>query len=362
MRLGINLGYWGTRGTDDLVTMLALAQAADTAGYDIAWLSEVYGSDAPTLVAHLSAHTSRLHWGTAVMQIPARTPAMTAMTAATLDRITGGRFCVGLGVSGPQVSEGWHGVRFDDPLGRTREYVDIVRRALARKSVDYDGDHFQLPLAGGQGKALRLLLRPEQKTVPIYLASIGPRNLELTGEIADGWLGIFVSPEHLHEQLEHLRAGRHANSHDVNSHDTDGPGDLDGFDVAASANLSIADDLDIAADRLRDNAALYVGGMGSRRSNFYNALAGRMGYADAAAAIQRLYLDGRPRDAAAAVPLGFIGQTALVGPRERIAPRLHAYADAGVTTLNITPYGDSLDDRIASVHALAELMQQEGLR
>ncbi|RNI24860.1 LLM class F420-dependent oxidoreductase [Flexivirga caeni] len=354
MDLGINLGYWGTTGTDDLEAMKELTRAADQAGYRVAWLAEAYGSDVPSLAAYLSAFTTNLEWGSAVFQIPARTPAMTAMTAATLDKITGGRFRLGLGVSGPQVSEGWHGVRFDDPLGRTREYVDVIRLAFGRKNVEYHGTHFELPLPDGPGKALRLLLLPERTQVPIYLAAIGPKNMELTGEIADGWLGIFVSPEHLPAQLEQLRAGRRAAGHP--------DGSLAGFDIAASAGLSIADDLDTAADRLRDNAALYVGGMGSRKQNFYNALARRMGFADAAQEVQDLYLDRKHRDAAAAVPRDFIDQTALIGPREHLAERLHAYADAGVTTLNVSPAGDNLAERIAALHTLADVMDDEGLR
>ena len=354
MDLGINLGYWGTAGTDDLAAMKELCKAADQTGYRIAWLAEAYGSDVPSLAAYLSAFTNNLEWGSAVFQIPARTPAMAAMTAATLDKITGGRFRLGLGVSGPQVSEGWHGVRFDDPLGRTREYVDIIRLAFGRKNVEYHGKHFELPLPDGPGKALRLLLLPERPQVPIYLAAIGPRNMELTGEIADGWLGIFVSPEHLPEQLQQLRAGRAKAGH--------ADGSLDGFDIAASAGLSIADDLDTGADRLRDNAALYIGGMGSRKKNFYNALARRMGFEDAAQQVQDLYLDRKHRDAAAAVPRDFIDRTALIGPREHIAQRLHAYAEAGVTTLNVSPAGDNLPERIASLHTLADIMDTEGLR
>ncbi|NHN54831.1 LLM class F420-dependent oxidoreductase [Calidifontibacter sp. DB0510] len=350
MRLGLNLGYWGTTGTDDLETMKRLVVTADELGYDVAWVAEAYGSDIPSLIGYLSASTPRLGWGSAIMQIPARSPAMTAMTAATLDRITEGRFHLGLGVSGPQVSEGWHGVRFADPLGRTREYVAIVRQALGRSNVEFHGEHFELPLPDSSGKALRLLLLPERSDLPIYLASIGPRNVRLTGEIADGWLGIFVSPEHLPEQLSQLREGR----------ETAGL-TLAGFDVCASAGLSVDDDLDVAADRLRGNAALYIGGMGSRQKNFYNALARRMGFADEADRVQDLYLARQHRDAAAAVPREFIEQTALVGDAERIAGRLRAYADAGVTTLNVSPTGDTVRERLDALRLVAELARGEGL-
>ncbi len=351
MRLGLNLGYWGTTGTDDLEAMVTLSREADRQGYAVAWLAEAYGSDIPSLAGYLCAHTSGLGWGSAIMQIPARTPAMTAMTAATLDRITGGRFHLGLGVSGPQVSEGWHGVRFDDPLGRTREYVQIVRSAFARENVEHHGKHFELPLPDGPGKSLRLLLLPERPQVPIYLASIGPRNLRLTGEIADGWLGIFVSPEYVGEQLAAIGEGRAKGGHDG----------LTGFDVAASVAVSVADDLDVAADRLRDNAALYIGGMGSRDKNFYNKLAGRMGFEREAGEVQDLYLQRKHRDATTRVPREFVDQTALIGPADRIAERLHRYAEAGVTTVNVAPVGDSLEDRLGTIRLMRELLDREGL-
>ena len=351
MRLGLNLGYWGTTGTDDLESMVTLSREADRQGYAVAWLAEAYGSDIPSLAGYLAAHTPGMGWGSAIMQIPARTPAMTAMTAATLDRITGGKFHLGLGVSGPQVSEGWHGVRFDDPLGRTREYVEIIRAAFARKNVEHEGKHFQLPLPDGPGKALRLLLLPERPDVPIYLASIGPKNLQLTGEIADGWLGIFVSPEYVGEQLAAIQVGRAKAGHEG----------LDGFDVAASVTVSVADDLDVAADRLRANAALYIGGMGSRDKNFYNKLAVRMGFEQEAGTVQDLYLQRQHRDAAVAVPRDFIDQTSLIGSRERIAQRLHRYAEAGVTTINVSPVGDSLEDRLATLVLMREVLDSGGL-
>lgn len=351
MRLALNVGYWGTTGTDDLDGMLALARAADDNRYDVVWLAEAYGSDIPSLVGYLAAHTQHVGYGSAIMQIPGRSPAMTAMTAATLDRITGGRFHLGLGVSGPQVSEGWHGVRFADPLGRTREYVEIVRQALGRKNVEFHGKHFDLPLPDGPGKPLRLLLLPERAHVPIYLASLGPKNLELTGEIADGWIGIFVSPEYLPDQLRHLSAGRAKAGRT-----------LDSFDVVASVNVSLSDDIDTAANRLRGHAALYMGGMGSRDKNFYHALATRMGYEQEADRVQDLFLSRQHRDAAGAVPREFIERTALVGDEQTIRARLRAYAEAGVTTLAISPWGDSIEQRGALLGLVARLMDEEGLR
>jgi F420-dependent oxidoreductase-like protein len=351
MRLGLNLGYWGA-GND--AENLALAVEADRLGYAVCWAAEAYGSDAATVLAWVAAQTASIDVGSAVFQIPARTPAMTAMTAATLDTLSGGRFRLGLGVSGPQVSEGWHGVRFERPLQRTREYVDVVRMALRRETVAYQGEYFRLPLQDGPGKALKLTVHPVRAEIPIYLAAVGPKNLALTGEIADGWLAIFFSPEHADLSLDPLRAARSASGR--------GPAEdpLAGFDVVASVPVSVADDVATAADPLRAYAALYIGGMGSRRQNFYNALARRMGFEEAAQRIQDLYLDRRPREAAAAVPVEFIDATGLVGPLDRIRDRLAAFADAGVTTLSISPTAPDLDARVRLLRSLAEALEAAG--
>ncbi|WP_336921194.1 LLM class F420-dependent oxidoreductase [Aquipuribacter sp. SD81] len=353
MRLGVNLGYWGAGNDAD---NLALAREADRLGCSVVWVAEAYGSDAPTVMAWVAAQTEHIDVGSAVMQVPARTPAMTAMTAATLDTLSGGRFRLGLGVSGPQVSEGWHGVRFDDPLGRTREYVDVVRLALSRAPVAYEGRHVTLPLPDGPGKALRLTVTPVREHVPLYLASLGPRNLRLTGEVADGWLGLFVSPEHVGDSLARIEEGRRAAGHDG----------LAGFDVCATAPLVVTPDgggagaVAAAADPVRDYVALYVGGMGSRRQNFYNALARRMGYEEAAEEVQRLYLERRPRDAAAAVPTDLVDATSLLGPPARVAERMAALADAGVTTLNVVPFARDLEGRLAMLRAAVEALEASG--
>ncbi len=352
MRLGLNLGYWGA-GND--AENLALAREADRLGYAVCWAAEAYGSDAPTVLAWVAAQTERIDVGSAVMQIPARTPATTAMTAATLDALSGGRFRLGLGVSGPQVSEGWHGVRFDKPLGRTREYVDIVRLALSRQTVRYTGRHWTLPLPDGPGKAIKLTVHPVRPQVPVYLAAVGPKNLRLTGEIAEGWLGIFFAPEHAHLSLDPLREGRR----DAGKGTTEDP--LAGFDVVPTVPVVIGPEVSAAADLLRGYAALYVGGMGSREQNFYNALACRLGFEQAAATVQDLYLAGHHRDAAAAVPQSFIDRTSLIGPIERVRDRLHAYAEAGVTTLTISPAAPRLDQRIAILIGMAEALEASGL-
>jgi F420-dependent oxidoreductase-like protein len=347
MRLGLNLGYWGTGADGDT---MALTKEADRLGFSVVWAAEAYGSDAPTVLSWVAAQTDHIDVGSAVMQIPARTPACTAMTAATLDALSGGRFRLGLGVSGPQVSEGWHGVRFHQPLRRTREYVDIVRLALDRQNVTYQGDHWTLPLPGGPGKALRLTVQPVRERIPIYLAAIGPMNLELAGEIADGWLAIFFAPERAAESLDHVRRGRLAASRS-----------MDDFDVVPSVPLVVGPDLEACAEPVRGYSALYLGGMGSRNQNFYNQLAVRMGFADAAARVQDLFLDHKPRDAAAAVPFEFVDMTALIGPVERIRDRLHAYADAGTTTLSVTVPSGRLDQKVASLRYLVDAVEAAGL-
>lgn len=347
MRLGLNLGYWGA-GND--AENLALAREADALGYSVVWAAEAYGSDAATVLTWIAAQTERIDVGSAIFQIPGRTPANTAMTAATLDTLSGGRFRLGLGVSGPQVSEGWHGVRFDRPLARTREYVAIVRKALARERLTFDGEFFTLPLPDGPGKALTLTVHPVRERIPIYLAAVGPKNLELTGEIADGWLAIFYAPEHAGELLAHISAGR-----------AKAGLTMEGFDVVPTVPVVIGDDVEACAAPVRAYSALYIGGMGSREKNFYNALAVRMGYDEAAAEVQDRYLARDYAGAAAAVPFEFIDRTALIGPRERIRERLAAYAEAGVTTLTLAIYAGDIEERLATVRAMPEILAEAGL-
>jgi F420-dependent oxidoreductase-like protein len=350
VKLGLNLGYWGMGNDAD---NLALAREADVLGYSCAWAAEAYGSDAPTVLAWVGAQTEQIGLGSSILQIPARSPAMAAMTAATLDALSGGRFRLGLGVSGPQVSEGWHGVRFSQPLARTREYVDIVNLALSRQRVRYEGQHYTLPLPDGPGKALQLTVHPVREHIPIYLASVGPKNLELTGEIADGWLSIFFSTDYAADQLALISAGR-----------AKAGKDLDGFDVVASAPLLIGkdggSDLQSLAEPVRGYAALYIGGMGSKDVNFYNQLAVRMGYQDEAAEIQKRYLARDYAGAAAAVPFEFIDSTSLLGPPGRIAERMAEFAAAGVTTLNVMPYASTLEERLTSLRTAAEALRESG--
>ena len=351
MELGVNLGYFGMGMDADNV---AVAQEADRLGYAVAWVAEAYGSDAPTVLAWVGAQTERIGLGAAVMQIPARTPAMTAMTAATLDTLSGGRFRLGLGVSGPQVSEGWHGVRFAEPLARTREYVDIVRMALRREPVSYQGRHFTLPLPEGPGKSLELTVRPPRPSSRSTSRRWARRTSSWPGRSPTaGWRSSSArstrptwSPPW--RPVPGARAGA-----------AEAP--LAGFDIAPSVPVCVADDVEAAAAAVRGYAALYVGGMGSRKQNFYNQLACRMGFEDAAARIQDLYLEGRPRDAAAAVPFELIDSTSLIGPRERIRDRLQRYADAGVGTLSVAPFAATLPERLHVVRTMAELMGETGL-
>jgi F420-dependent oxidoreductase-like protein len=351
MKLGLGLGYvLGSGPANTTAEVVSMVQEAEKLGYTVAWSAEAYGSDAATVLAYLAAQTERIDLGAAVLQIPARTPAMTAMTAATLDLLSEGRFRLGLGVSGPQVSEGWHGVRFDKPLARTREYTEVVRTALARQTVTHEGDFFTLPLPDGPGKPLKLAVHPMRESVPVYLAAVGPKNLELAGEIADGWLAIFFSPEYAQESMARIAAGRERGGRAGTP-----------FDVAATVPVSIGPDVAACADPLRPYAALYVGGMGSRTQNFYNQLAGRMGFENEAKQVQELYLERRHREAMAAVPIDFIDQTSLLGPPERIVERLHAFAEAGVTTLTVSTFAPEHSLRMQTLRHVAEALEASGL-
>ena len=347
MRLGVNLGYWGAGNDAD---NLALAREADKLGYAVAWAAEAYGSDAATVLSWIAAQTEQIDIGSAVFQIPGRTPANCAMTAATLDTLSGGRFRLGLGVSGPQVSEGWHGVKFDRPLARTREYTEIVRKALRREKLTYDGEFFTLPLPDGPGKALTLTVHPVRDYIPMYLAAIGPKNLELTGELFDGWLAIFFNPEFAPELLSHIEAGRQKAGKT-----------LEGFDVVPTVPVVFGDDVEACAMPVRAYSALYIGGMGSRDKNFYNQLATRMGYEEAAIDIQNKYLAKDQMGAMTAMPLDFIDKTSLIGPADRVRDRLHAYADAGVTTLTVATYAGSLEERLQTLRTMAEVVEAAGL-
>jgi F420-dependent oxidoreductase-like protein len=343
MRLGLMLGYWGLGLTAQ--DQSELVREAETSGFDSVWTAEAYGSDAATPLAWFAAQTERVRLGAAILQIPGRSPAMTAMTAVTLDHLSGGRFSLGLGTSGPQVAEGWHGQRFGHQLARTREYVEIVRKALARERLTYEGEQFTLPLPNGPGKALKLMIAPVQERIPIYIAAIGPKNTELVGEIADGWLPVFFSPEHVDGSRGLLEAGA-----------TRSGRSLEGFDIAPTVQVSIDDDVERARDMMRPFIALYVGGMGSRDKNFYNQLVRRYGFEDAAGEIQDLYLAGKKQEAAAAIPPELIDLVTMCGPRERVAERLEVYREAGVGTLIASVMAPESEARRRMVRELAEML------
>ena len=332
VRLGFYMGYAppGTNPTE----LVALAQEAERLGYDSAWAAEAWGTDAVTVLAWLAATTSTIKIGSAILQMPARTPANTAMTAATLDLMSEGRFLLGLGTSGPQVVEGWHGEPWGKPLAKTREYIEIVRTALRREKIEFEGEHYRVPYNGpdatGLGKPLKLMMRPLRAEIPIYLASLRRRSVELATEIADGWLPIFFSPERARQTFPV-------------------PFARDGLDIAPAVPAVLSDDVETAREVLKPYYALYVGGMGARGKNFYNELAGEYGFEEAAQQIQDLFLDGKQRDAAAAVPDELVDELALVGPRERIAERLDAWKESGATAMLVSTRDP------ATLRAVAEL-------
>jgi F420-dependent oxidoreductase-like protein len=342
VRLGVHIGYWGLGlGPQE---QLKLVQEAEALGYDSVWTAEAYGSDAATVLAWIAQATDRIKLGAAILQMPARSPAMTAMTAATIDQLSNGRMLLGIGSSGPQVAEGWHGQRFGRQLQRTREYIAVVRMALARERVEFKGETLELPLPDGPGKALKLTIAPVQEEMPIYLAAIGPKNTALAAEIADGWIPTLLSPEHVGEFLPLLEQGFAAAGDGAKP-----------FDIAPTVNVFVSDDLDSARDAMRPYVALYVGGMGSRKQNFYNALVSRYGWADVAREVQDLYLEGKKEEAAAALPGELIDSVSLCGPRDVVRERLGIYRDAGVGTLIVSPMAWTFPDRLEQLRLVAEL-------
>jgi F420-dependent oxidoreductase-like protein len=324
----------------------------ERAGLDIVWVPEAYSYDAVSLLGFLAARTSRVEIAAGVLQIYTRTPSLVAMTAAGLDFVSGGRFTLGLGVSNPQVIEGFHGVRYDAPLGRTREIVEICRKVWRRERVEHAGRHYRIPLptdeGTGLGKPLKLINHPVRERIPIALAALGPRNVALAAELAEGWLPILYVPERAERlwgaALAQGRAER-------------GPA-LGPLDVVASASLLLTDDADAARkalDGIRPFVALYAGGMGARGRNFYNDVVRGYGWEQEARTIQDLYLAGRKDEAAAAVPEAMLRAMSLIGPRSHVAERLAAFAESGVTTLNVTPLAGSPAQRVALVGAVKEL-------
>ena len=342
MRLGLMLGY----AAGQMQLPIELVQEADRLGVHSVWTAEAYGSDAVSPLAWLGALTTRIHLGTAIMQMPGRTPANAAMTAMTLNQLSGCRFLMGLGLSGPQVVEGWHGVSYAQPLLRTREYVAIVRAIFQREApLTFQGRHYQIPYHGddatGLGKPLKSTLKADPN-IPIYLAAIGPKNVELAAEVADGWLPIFFAPEPYDAAYKtHIDAGLAKAGKTIEQ-----------FDIAPTVSVVINDNLDVCYNMLRPMLALYVGGMGARGKNFYYDLAVRYGFEAAAAEIQDLYLSGDKGAAMARVPAELIDAVALVGPRARVRERLALWHNSPVTTLNMTVFD------VETLRAMVELMAE----
>jgi len=341
MRLALSLNYSGAAVSLDMAKILE----AERLGYASVWTAEAYGSDAVVPAAWIAARTERMDVGTAIMQIPARTPAMTAMTAMTLDALSGGRFRLGLGVSGPQVVEGWHGQPFGKPLAKTREYVEIVRAILRReKPVEFRGEYYQIPYAGanatGLGKPLRSILHG-RADLPIYLAAVGPKNVALAAEIAEGWIPVFYSARRRAMFREWLDDGFRAGGRSGTAAERS-------FDIMPMVSVVVGDDVAACRAAVKPRLALYVGGMGARGRNFYNDIACRYGYDDAAKRIQDLFLAGRRDEAAAAVPDALVDEVALCGPRGRLREQLAEWTTSGVTTLMVA--GDT-----AAMRTMAEL-------
>lgn len=341
MRLGLMIGFSG-RKVDLPTEMIA---EAERLGFYAVWTSEAWGSDAITPLAWIGAQTQNVRLGTAIMQMQARTPAMTAMTAITLDQLSGGRFILGLGLSGPQVIEGWHGQPYHQPLARTREYISILRQIFARQGrLHYDGDHYQIPYQGehttGLGKPLKIMLRG-RANLPIYLAAMGPKNVALAAEIADGWLPIFFSPDRYDAVFKpHIEAGLQAANKTIAD-----------FDIAPTVHVAVGDDLETAWNRFKPMLALYIGAMGAKGKNFYYDLVCRYGYEEQAAIIQELYLGGRQLDAMSAVPDELVDEVALCGPPDRIAERLERWKTTPANTLNLIVHD------IDSLRTMADLVQ-----
>ncbi|MFF5260448.1 LLM class F420-dependent oxidoreductase [Actinomadura viridis] len=317
LKLGIHVGYWQRDPEDQTETV----QAAERLGYDSVFTAEAYGSDAFTPLTWYAARTSTIKLGTAVAQLSARTPAATAMHALTLDALSGGRVILGLGASGPQVVEGWYGVPFPKPLARTREYLDILRQVWRReRPVTADGPHYPLPYPGGAGlgKPLKSIVHPVRPEIPIYLGAEGPKNIALAAEVAQGWLPMFIDPAQIEPLFGASLAGR-----------------PEGFEIAATVTTIVTDDLDAALEFAKIPLAFYIGGMGAKDRNFHLDLIGRLGYAEEAARVQELFLDGRRDEAIKAVPAALADSISLLGPLGRIKERLEAWRDSPVTTLLI---------------------------
>jgi F420-dependent oxidoreductase-like protein len=347
MKTAIGVGGAASGARKDFERVISFACEAERLGVDSAWSAEAWGMDAVAPLAFLAARTERLRLGTGIMQISARTPSLTAMTALSLAAISGDRFMLGLGASGPQVVEGLQGLPFARPLRRMRETIEIVRLAFAGEKLVYEGEFHRLPLPGGEGKPLRLS-QPANPDIPIFLATLAPKALELTGELADGWLGTSFTPEHAEAHLAHLRRGAERAGRT-----------LADLDLAVGGAVGFGDDVERMLAALRPRMAFTLGAMGSPRTNFYNDAYKRGGYEDAAREVQRLWVAGKREEAAARVPDEMILQTTLLGTEAMVRERIRKYAAAGIGTLRLDPLGDSATDRLDTLGRAVELVRQE---
>jgi F420-dependent oxidoreductase-like protein len=345
LKLGLNLGYWGIGPQGE--EAVEAVRAAERAGYDSVWAAESYGSDVVSVLAWLAAQTETIQLGAAIMQVPARPPAAAAMAGCTIDALSGGRFIFGFGPSGPQVSEGWYGIPYAKPWGRTREYIEIVRQIVAREGrLEYDGQHFKLPLPGGEGKALKLNFHPVRNRIPIFVGAIGRKSVEMAAEICDGWIPIFSSPDAFESTWgEHIDAGL-----------AKGGRERSELEVSPTVQVAIDGDLDGARAIVKAGLLLYLGGMGSRKTNFYVDLTHRFGFGAVADEVQSLYLDGKREDAYAAIPDELVNATSLIGSEEEVSARLDSYVSAGVDRLIVSPISAEPDQRRHIIERLAALV------
>jgi F420-dependent oxidoreductase-like protein len=350
LKLGLNLGYWGIGPQGEEATEVVLA--AERLGFDSVWAAESYGSDAVSVLAYLAAKTETIGLGAAILQVPARAPAAAAMAGITIDALSNGRFIFGFGPSGPQVSEGWYGVPYEKPWGRTREYVEIVKQVVAREGrLEYQGKHFTLPLmegegVTGQGKALKLNVHPIRNEIPIYLGAIGRKSVELAAELADGWIPIFFSVDKWQDAWgEHIEAGLEK-----------GGRSRDDFQVSPSVQVAIDGDLDAARGLVKAGLLLYLGGMGSKKTNFYADLTRRFGFAEVADEVQSLYLDGKREEAYAAIPDELVDATAMIGTEDEVAERVKRFAEAGVDRMIVSPMHGNFDENVRCLEKLSEMV------
>lgn len=344
MKISVSVGsaYYDGESWPDVV---AYVKAAERLGVDTVWSAEAWGMEAVSSLGYLAAVTDRVRLGPGIMQISARTPAMTAMTALSMSQLSGDRFVLGLGVSGPQVVEGLHGEAFARPLGRLREYIEIVRMMLRGERVAYDGEHYVLPRPGGEGKALRSSIRP-RPDLPIYLATLGPKSLELTGELADGWLGTSFIPEAAHVLLDPIRVGAERAGRTLAE-----------IDVQINAQLAVSDDVDRLISRCKQGMAFTLGGMGSATTNFYNSAYSRAGWAETCERVQRLWVEGDKAAAAAAVPDEMVLQAFMIGTEDMVRARVRACAAAGIDGLRLGPTGKTAAEQIANLEQTVDLIR-----